>query len=191
MNEANDDRAPATPSADTDKVRAHVLDVRPLITAGSEPFLAIMSAVDGLAPQQALRLIAPFKPVPLFAVMARRGYDSDAQALPSGEGWEIVFTPVSRPRGDGPQAADASEALFWPEPADSLDLTGIAPPHPMTRILAKLRAMQPGEVLFAVLDREPAPLFEELARRGHEWIGDFSRDRSSYRMMIRHGVTDA
>lgn len=150
-----------------------------------------MSAVDGLAPGQALRLFAPFKPVPLFAVMARRGYASEAQAVPSGEGWEIVFTPVSGQRGDAPSAVDASEALFWPEPVDSLDLTGIAPPHPMTRILAKLRAMHPGEVLFAVLDREPVPLFEELAKSGHEWIGDFSRDRASYRMMIRHGVADA
>ena len=45
------------------------LDVRPLLQAGVEPFVEIMTAVDNLGSGQGLRLLAPFKPQPLFSVM--------------------------------------------------------------------------------------------------------------------------
>lgn len=50
------------------------------------------------------------------------------------------------------------------------------PPEPMVRILEAIAAMPPGEVLFALLDREPMFLFPELAQRGHEWAGNFAAD---------------
>ena len=49
------------------------LDVRPILAQGDEPLGVILAAVDGLSQGQVLRLIAPFRPVPLFRVMARRG----------------------------------------------------------------------------------------------------------------------
>ena len=68
------------------------LDVRDILKAGGEPFSAIMQAVDGLAPGQALKLLATFKPVPLFAVMTRRGFDHREREIGGGD-WEVTFTP--------------------------------------------------------------------------------------------------
>jgi len=55
----------------------------------------------------------------------------------------------------------------------------------MERILARLETMESGEVLFALLNREPVFLFNELKDRGHEWIGNFDDSGKVYRIMIR------
>jgi Uncharacterized conserved protein (DUF2249) len=70
------------------------LDVREILKAGGEPFSKIMAAVDGLSPGQGLKLLTTFKPVPLFAVMAERGYDHNEREIGGGD-WEVVFTPAS------------------------------------------------------------------------------------------------
>ncbi len=55
------------------------------------------------------------------------------------------------------------------------------------RILAQLEAMAEGEVLFALLAREPVFLFPELEARGHAWVGDFDAEGTTYRLMMRAG----
>lgn len=165
------------------------LDVRPQLARGEEPFAAIMAAVDGLAPGQALRLIAPFRPAPLFNVMANRGFACADQRLPDGA-WQVIFTPMAdeAPTAKGLAPGTAPGAALWPDPSQVLDLLGLAPPEPMVRILETLVDMPSGAVLFALLDREPMFLFPELAHRGHEWAGNLSPDGQSYRLMVRCGA---
>jgi uncharacterized protein (DUF2249 family) len=69
------------------------LDVRDILKAGGEPFSEIMQAVAALAPGQGLRLLATFKPVPLFNVMAQRGFAHSEREIGGGD-WEVVFTPA-------------------------------------------------------------------------------------------------
>ena len=45
------------------------LDVRPTLRNGGEPFQEIMEAIGALEPGQGVRLLATFKPVPLFSVL--------------------------------------------------------------------------------------------------------------------------
>ena len=71
------------------------VDVRPILRAGGEPFSVIMAALERLEPGQGLRLYATFKPVPLFAVMADKGFAHSEQALDGGE-WEVLFTPAAK-----------------------------------------------------------------------------------------------
>lgn len=179
----------------TDTPRTHELDVRPLLRAGDEPFGAIMAAADALGPGERLRLIAPFRPVPLFSVMNNRGFAAQDRPLEGGD-WEVIFTPVEDPLGCVPEGAasepglsagSAPGAVFWPDPARALDLGGLMPPEPMVRILETLAELAPGEVLFALLDREPVFLFPELAKRGAEWAGNFTREGDQYRLLIRAG----
>lgn len=165
----------------------HELDVRPLLHAGQEPFAAIMAAVDGLARGQALRLIAPFRPVPLYKVMANRGYGASERALP-GSDWEVVFTPKgAMPVDTGLAAGSSPSAAGWKSPIEELDLRELDPPEPMVRILDTLGMLEAGDVLFALLSREPLFLFPELAKRGHEWAGNFDTAGRDYRLLIRHG----
>lgn len=164
------------------------LDVRPALARGEEPFAAIMAAADGLAPGQALRLIAPFRPAPLFGVMANRGFTCADRRLPDG-GWEVIFTSqtgVEIPPDLAPGTAPG--AALWPDPVQALDLLGLLPPEPMVRILEALMELPSGAVLFALLDREPMFLFPELAHRGHEWAGNLAADGQSYRLLIRCGA---
>lgn len=166
---------------------ARELDVRPMLRAGEEPFQAIMEAVSALTPGQALRLIAPFRPVPLFSVMANRGFAASDRDLGSGD-WEVVFSPVETPdESEGLAIGSSLSAVFWGEPVMELDLIDLEPPEPMVRILETLESLQPGDVLFALLAREPVFLFPELAKRQHEWAGNFDASGTAYRLLVRHG----
>jgi uncharacterized protein (DUF2249 family) len=68
------------------------LDVRPILRGGGEPFEAIMTAIAGLAPGQGLRLLATFKPAPLFSVLGARGFTHEAREIDGGD-WEVLFHP--------------------------------------------------------------------------------------------------
>lgn len=161
------------------------VDVRTMLRKGGEPFRVIMEAVERLAPGDGLRLLATFEPQPLYKVMAERGFDHVARRLPEGD-WEVIFTPVgaaalvSVSRG----GEDASQ---WAEPIFHLDLTGLEAPEPMARILRQIELMEPGEVLFALLGREPLFLLSELEARGHRWA--FAADDSGavWRLFVRIG----
>ncbi|WP_428618352.1 DUF2249 domain-containing protein [Reyranella sp.] len=69
------------------------LDVRDILKAGGEPFSQIMQAVEALTPGQGLRLLATFKPVPLFGAMAQRGFGHTEREIGGGD-WEVIFTPA-------------------------------------------------------------------------------------------------
>lgn len=160
------------------------LDVRPLLRSGGEPFGAIMGAVSALAPGQALKLYATFRPEPLFTVMAARGFGYEAKPIADGD-WEVLFTPQIGPEGS--YASRAEDPVSWSDPTYYLDCTHMDPPEPMVQILAQLETMAEGEVMFALLGREPVFLFPELQARGHAWAGDFDADGTNYRLMIRAG----
>lgn len=168
----------------------HQLDVRPLLARGEEPFGAIMAAADALLPGQSLQLLAPFRPAPLFNVMLNRGFTCHDQQRDDGS-WQVTFTPQAGAQVDpGLAPGSAPGASLWPDPVQELDLAGLEPPEPMVRILEAVTALSAGEVLFALLDREPLFLFPELAQRGHEWAGNLSGDGQEYRLLVRAGGGD-
>lgn len=161
------------------------LDVRPILRGGDDPFQAIMQAVNGLLPEQALKLIAPFRPVPLFSVMAGRGFSHEDKPLEGGD-WQVLFVPVAQ-GAEVSLSANAGNSDSWADPDQHLDLTDLDPPEPMVRILAAVEQMAPGEVLFALLSREPLFLFPELTKRGHQWAGNFDAKGEVYRILVRAG----
>ena len=55
--------------------------------------------------------------------------------------------------------------------------------------ISSAETMTSGEVLAALLCREPVFLFPELAKRGHCWRGAFEPDGKTYRVLIRIGTT--
>jgi uncharacterized protein (DUF2249 family) len=50
-----------------------------------------MQMVGGLKGGEQLRLIAPFEPAPLYAVLAQRGYAHQSKPTPEGD-FEVLFT---------------------------------------------------------------------------------------------------
>ena len=158
------------------------VDVRPILRAGGEPFSTIMTALDRLQPGEGLRLYATFKPVPLFGVMADRGFAHSEKELDGGE-WEVLFTPADLVPEQLPPPSPALDA--WPEPVVRLDNRDLDPPEPMVRILGAAETLQPGETLSALLRREPVFLFPHLEKRGYRWLGGFTPDGSAYELTIR------
>lgn len=70
---------------------ARVVDARPVLDSGGEPFDMIMSAVDELEEGEVLVVHAPFEPVPLEGVLGEQGFDHVAEEL-GEDHWRVTFT---------------------------------------------------------------------------------------------------
>jgi len=164
------------------------LDVRPILRAGGEPFEQILNTVNALKPGEGLRLFATFKPTPLLHVLGSKGFTHAAKELTGGD-WEVEFSPSGAPAANAASpGAAAIDTSVWPAPVQHLDNRELDPPEPMVRILAAIESMAPGEVLSALLCREPIFLFPELAKRGHSWRGGFEADGTTYKVLVRIGA---
>lgn len=67
-----------------------VLDVRPDLARGDEPFARIMQAAASVKEGETLVLIAPFEPVPLYGVLGGQGFTHETRQLGPGE-WVVRF----------------------------------------------------------------------------------------------------
>lgn len=68
-----------------------VLDVRPDLEQGGEPFVRIMEAASAIQPGGTLVIIAPFEPVPLYDVLADRSFTHETEKMADGE-WVVRFS---------------------------------------------------------------------------------------------------
>jgi Uncharacterized conserved protein (DUF2249) len=66
------------------------LDVRPDLARGDEPFERIIHAAESVASGDQLILIAPFEPVPLYAVLQGYGFTHQSERRVADE-WVITF----------------------------------------------------------------------------------------------------
>lgn len=67
-----------------------IVDTRPIFERGDTPCQEIDEAVASLSPGQALVLIVPFEPVPLYAKLGREGFTHRSEQLPDGA-WRVEF----------------------------------------------------------------------------------------------------
>lgn len=174
------------------------VDVRETLRGGGEPLPRILQAVGTLAPGQGLRLLATFEPLPLYAVLGRKGFGHSAVRRGEGD-WEVLFSPETAPAQptaptgrssdeSNDRSDDGSSASIsgWPEPSTFLDNRGLLPPEPMVRILDALEHLGPGEVLEALNEREPVFLYAELQARGARIRTE--KRQEAVRLLIRRGV---
>jgi uncharacterized protein (DUF2249 family) len=154
-----------TGSAMTDKIVT--LDVREDIRAGREPFSRIMKTAAGLHPGDALLLIAPFEPTPLYRMLAREGFSHQSHAKSATE-WEILFSrSESQAAMPAPAAATpAGSPIVSVQPTIDVDARGLEPPQPMVTILEALANLPAGANLRARTDRRPLHLYAQLEERG-------------------------
>jgi uncharacterized protein (DUF2249 family) len=67
-----------------------LLDVRPILARGDDPFSKIRATVDALRPGQGLSVVAPFLPSPLIELLRSEGFQSRVERQP-GSGWVTHF----------------------------------------------------------------------------------------------------
>lgn len=145
------------------------VDVREDIRSGREPFSRIMQAVMNLGDGQKLRLIAPFEPAPLYAVLGNQGFSHRSRPL-EGDDWEVLF---ERPAIGGSETmSPANRAVEQPGPAPvvEVDARGLEPPQPLVTILEAVAQLPEGQELRAHTDRRPMHLYSQLEERG--FIGE-------------------
>ncbi len=70
--------------------RARVVDARPTLASGGEPFAEIMDAASAVADGEVLVVYAPFEPVPLEGVLGEQGFGYVADQLDGGD-WRVTF----------------------------------------------------------------------------------------------------
>lgn len=70
--------------------RARVLDVRPIIDAGEEPFETIMNAVGELGDED-LVIVSPFEPTPLEGVLSSQGFGFESNEVEPAH-WRTRFS---------------------------------------------------------------------------------------------------
>lgn len=149
-------------------VNTVTLDVRKEVRAGIEPFSQIMETVDGLKAGQDFRLLAPFKPLPLFTVLARKGYSHVAQPLEGGE-WEVIFTPGKKSEpvvaGSNSSSEDSCGCNAILETV-VVDARGLEPPQPLVTIFEALANLPGNAMMHALTDRRPMHLYVHLTERG-------------------------
>jgi uncharacterized protein (DUF2249 family) len=71
-------------------VTQRVVDVREDIQRGQEPFDRIMHAVADLGEGEELVIVNVFEPVPLYSVLAQRGFVHETARTPEGD-WRVTF----------------------------------------------------------------------------------------------------
>ncbi len=67
-----------------------VLDVRPILARGADPFPQIRAKVARLTSEQGLTVIAPFLPAPLIEVLRSEGFSSAPEHRSDGS-WAVNF----------------------------------------------------------------------------------------------------
>ncbi|MGH7862203.1 MAG: DUF542 domain-containing protein, partial [Candidatus Dormibacteraceae bacterium] len=67
-----------------------VLDVRQDLTAGEDPLGKILAAADGIGEGQCLAIVVGFEPVPLYGVLAERGFAHHSARTCDGD-WRVTF----------------------------------------------------------------------------------------------------
>lgn len=147
------------------KEKMVVLDVRPEIEAGSDPFNSIMTAVSNLGEGEGLHLINVFEPVPLYTVMKMKGFNYSTEC---NDGiWHIYFFKTT-----GNEPASCSPSGKVSQPSDhrtvEIDVRGLEPPEPMVRIIETLPQIENNSVLLVHHHREPLMLYDKLEHLGFE-----------------------
>ena len=138
---------------------SRLLDVRPTLSKGEDPFSLIMTAVAALDEGEALHLLAPFDPLPLYAVLGGKGFHN--YSVKEGEVHNIWFyraVDVEKVATKSNTGELQGEVL--------LDVRGLEPPQPMAVILEKLHELGDGAHLLVDHHREPVMLYDKLAVMG-------------------------
>ncbi len=167
------------------------VDVREDIRSGREPLGKILQAVDRLNPGEKLRLLAPFKPAPLFSLLAQRGFSHEATPLDGGD-WEVLFSPGAAPAEatPGPRRSSPRPPVQSPAPAKAIvevDARGLEPPEPLVKILEAVASLPSGSQLRALTDRRPMHLYAQLQERGLTGETEQQKD-GTFVTLIRHSA---
>jgi len=124
------------------------LDVRPILESGNDPLEAILATLNTLAEDGVLKLVAPFQPRPLLALLAKRGYRVSCHQV-EPKHWQVEVLGT-----DTPEIEDYRE---------------LEAPEPLEKVLQRVEHLASGNAFVARVPRVPKLLLPHLEKRGLGW----------------------
>ncbi len=155
-----------------------LLDVRPIINTGKDPFLEIMSTVKALKEDDIFLLINSFEPIPLYSVMGKKGFDY--KIIKEEEVYKIYFfknnVPASSTGENTENGLTSAQIPHNYENIIEIDVRELTPPEPMVKVLEALSKVDYKTVLVVHHHREPLMLYPKLEERGYKAISNKIND---------------
>ena len=159
-----------------DQEPAIILDVRPDIEGGTDPFKRIMSTIKDLKEGEVIKIINSFEPIPLINLLRQKGFTPAVERPEPG----VVVTYLLK--GEKAETPDANQT---PPPhqddfdqvvqafGDDLrvvDVRMMEMPEPMVTILSELEILPQGHGLLVHHKKFPKFLVSELNTRSYQLI---------------------
>lgn len=171
--------------------RVRVLDVRPVLESGKDPFQLIMAELKTLPEGHALEVVNSFEPVPLIAILGKQGFSSGVEHR--GEAVHTFFLKTGPGQHDSgaetgifrvsPEALEAEKARYQGRFRE-IDVRDLEMPLPMMTILSELETLPDGEALYVHHKKVPQYLLPELAQRRYKtWIAELGE--GNVKMLIK------
>ncbi len=156
------------------------LDVRPILSNREDPLKAILEATDRLQPNQCLKILNTFEPLPLIALLARKGFqyriDRPEPELvitwfvkTPGQQLDLSLSDDVSPIDFEPDFDQALQS-FNPPKLHIIDVRELEMPMPMLTILGYLEDLPADEALLVHHKKVPVYLLPELKEKGFSYL---------------------
>lgn len=154
--------------------RVEVLDVRPIVSRGEEPFGTINEHLEELSKEKTLLLVAPFDPRPLKQYVTREGFVFDYWEPSDDMTWMAIYRGEQREK---PDVDGAGPSFVVPVPGGVqyvLDCRELSPPLPLEWTSQVLENLGEKDLLVQHNDRRPDLLLDNLDE--YEWAVNEDND---------------
>ncbi|GAA4751121.1 DUF2249 domain-containing protein [Flavisolibacter ginsenosidimutans] len=150
------------------------LDVRPVISSGSDPLNVIMEKVKSVKPGDVLKIINTFEPTPLIRLLEKKGFESYVNAVNNNLIETYFHKKEASNQGEiepaQPTASDWDNVLKkFGDKVQKIEVRHLEMPQPMLTILDALDRLENGTALYVYHKRIPVFLLPELAQRGFDY----------------------
>jgi len=161
---------------DMERTNVVDLDVRPILDGGTDPFNAIMETLKTLKPEETLRIINTFEPIPLLNILKSKGYEYESERPEDG----IVHTYLHKVgdveiKEEEIATIDAPDLTYenlenkFEGKLVEIDVRDLEMPMPMVTILEAIETLEEGNALYVHHKRLPQYLLPELKEREFDY----------------------
>jgi len=168
----------------TSAEKIKLLDVRPVIDSGRDPFSDIMNFIKELNDDEIFLLINSFEPIPLYSVLSKKGFEHYTEKM------ENVFKVYFYKSVPG-ESTNINSSEGFNENNGQTDITNVIeidvrklePPEPMIKILEMLEQVDEKTLLLVHHHREPMMLYPKLEERGYQAVSN-KIEENYYKVVI-------
>jgi len=154
-----------------------ILDVRPILDGGVDPFNAIMDELKKIdEANETLQIINTFEPIPLLNILKKKGYEYETERPEDG----IVHTFLTKVgegiienKGEeGAKEEDTFESIEkkYSGKLIEIDVRDLEMPMPMVTILENIEQLESDQALYVNHKKLPQYLLPELKDRDYVFV---------------------